>query len=49
MDTGIAFAPFDLFAGLTVQEVETLAATSNLFAFVFLIACLWLVRALTRP
>lgn len=45
-DIGFAFSPFDLFAGLTLREVENLSINNPLFFFVCLLACLWLVRAL---
>ncbi len=49
MDMSIVSGAFDLFAGLTPGEVETLGQQNLFFNFVYLVACIWLNSVLTKP
>jgi len=44
----IAFSAFDLFAGLTGSDLETLRGNSS-FCFVYLILCIWLIKLMWKP
>jgi hypothetical protein len=46
MDLRTAFGAFDLCAGFTSLELANLSHQGAFFSFVYLIACLWLTRAL---
>jgi hypothetical protein len=44
----LAFSSFDLVAGLTNHELETLPTNDQTFFFLYLLACLWLLWGLKK-
>ncbi len=45
----MAFCAFDLFAGLSNQEIINLSGQSMFFTFIYLMACVWLSYSLKKP
>ena len=45
----LAFSSFDLLAGFTNKELETIPTYGLAFPFFYLLACFWLVLGLRKP
>ena len=45
----LALSSFDLMAGFTNQELETIPTFSLAFPFFYLLACFWLILGLKKP